>query len=312
MDQLLIVYAGKGQNDTYDTNTIWPHQWWLSLHDNCVARTVSSGGHDYKVDAYCCVQEQTASGSYGTFGTICHEYTHCFGFPDYYNGTTQYVGRWDLMDYGNNNDGGFCPPNYSAHERMLMGWTTPVELTRPTTVTNMAAGESYLIRNDGYDNEYYIVENRQRTGWDEALPGSGIVVFHIDYDADIWVSIDAMDNTATRQHYTLFYANNNKSSSYQSGWAYPYAENDSLTGTSKPAAILWHANAEGARQMSKPLSHMSVIDGLASFHFMGGIPLAVSSPSVLHTSPSILYRLGPIYIIRCPDGEVKKVMKANM
>jgi hypothetical protein len=93
------------------------------------------------------------------------------------------------MDLGNYNEGGFCPPCYSAHERMHLGWLDPIELTETTTITDMESishgkKEAYLIRNDGYSNEFYIVENRQQTGWDSSLPGSGIVIFHVDYDED--------------------------------------------------------------------------------------------------------------------------------
>lgn len=36
VNQLLIIYSGKGQNDGGDSNTIWPHQCWLSEHDDAV------------------------------------------------------------------------------------------------------------------------------------------------------------------------------------------------------------------------------------------------------------------------------------
>ena len=132
VNQLLIVYAGKGMNDGGDGNTIWPHQWWMSEHlkDSesdvyCEPIEVSCDDKDYLVDCYCTVQEEGVTSA--SFGTICHEYSHCFGFPDFYNGSTKYVGSWDLMDYGNYNGGGYCPAGYSAHERWLMGWLTPTQ-----------------------------------------------------------------------------------------------------------------------------------------------------------------------------------------
>jgi M6 family metalloprotease-like protein len=97
------------------------------------------------------------------------------------------------MDYGNYNGNGYCPAGYSAHERWLMGWLTPTELTSATTVTDMPAlndkPQAYLIRNDGFENEYYLVENRQQKGWDTNIPGKGILIFHIDYDPTLWVSV---------------------------------------------------------------------------------------------------------------------------
>jgi M6 family metalloprotease-like protein len=289
VDQLLIIYAGQGMNTSSDPNTIWPHQWWLSQHLNLETededdyrsyRTVKQGEEEYYIDSYCCLQEYVAGNPPRTpFGTICHEYSHCFGFPDlYYGNGTKVVDTWDLMDYGNYNGQGYRPCGYSAHERMMMGWIAPVELTSTTTITNMPAlarePVAYLIRNDGAENEFYIVENRQQWGWDEDLPGSGIVVFHIDYDKDVWNSITTYVNSSSRKRYHIFPANNGSRVSGLSGWAYPYVEhgvlvNDCLTNTSKPAATLYNPNIDGQLLMSKPITGMAVdANGLASFVFM--------------------------------------------
>ena len=287
INQLIIVFAGKGSSygsfgGGYDT--IWPHQWRLNEHldlttsdpsDFRDACTFESNGNIYTVDVYCAVQEIGSKGGYDSFGTICHEYTHCFGFPDFYEGQKMYVGQWDLMDYGNMNDNGYCPAGYSAHERWQMEWLEPIELKDPTTITGIHAlseeGEAYLIRNDDYPSEYYIVENRQPIGFDTKLPGSGVIIFHIDYDESLWTSYDynMQVNTSYRQHYTIFPANNMTSIYSGSGWAYPYGVNNSLTDTSQPAARLWHESSDGSLLMSKPLYNISVdSDGLASFDFM--------------------------------------------
>ena len=293
IDQMLIIYAGQGMNAGGGTNTIWPHQWWLSQHlnqetaeptDRRGFRTVTEGGREYYVDCYCCLQEYVEDDSPSTpFGTICHEYSHCFGLPDFYFNGGKVVGDWDLMDSGNFNGQGFRPCNYSAHEKMLMGWLTPIELTSPVTITDMPAltdePVAYFIRNEGSENEYYFVENRQQTGWDESLPGSGIVVFHIDYDKDIWLSTTQYANNNDKKRYRIIPANNKIGVSNSSGWAYPYVTmdiffnktvvNDSLTNTSNPAATLNTPNLDGQRLMSKPITQMSVDDnGLASFVFM--------------------------------------------
>jgi hypothetical protein len=215
------------------------------------------------------------------------------------------------MDSGNYNGDGYVPCGYSAHERWLMGWLTPVELSQGTTVDGIPAlsdkPEAYLIRNDGYENEYYIVENRQQSGWDANLPGSGVVIFHIDYDPDLWVSTKVMANTYSSKHYTIIPANNKSYYTNAAGWAYPYGENDELTNTSAPASTLLHKKSDGSLLMNKPVTNITVTERLASFDFMGGAT-GIFEKKVLG-QPKILYDLGPIYIIRNAQGEIKKVMK---
>lgn len=288
VNQLLIIFAGMGMNDGGGSNSIWAHQWWLSDHrdqstedsdDYCEPRSVIYGDNTYLVDCYCAVPE--IGKRYATFGTICHEYSHCFGFPDFYFSSTSYVKDWDLMDYGNYNGGGYLPCGYSAHERWLMGWLTFEELTAATTVSDMPAlsdeAKAYLIRNDGYENEYYVIENRQQKGWDAGLPGSGVIIFHIDYDPSVWASTDVCPNHYAytsrglsfpeSKMYTIFPANGNTSTAYTNRWAYPYQGNDELTNTSNPSSTLFHENSDGELLMSKSLTDIAVNDGLASFVF---------------------------------------------
>ena len=319
VNQLLIIHAGHGMHDTTGSDLIWPHQWWMSEHLKdrqegvyCDPITVSTGDKDYLVDTYCALNELSQYNDYSSFGIICHEYTHCFGFPDYYyDYDTTTMHSWDLMDNGNYNGKGYLPAGYSAHERWLMGWLTPIELTSTTTVVNMPAladeGTAYLIRNDGYENEYYIVENRQPRGWDADLPGNGILVFHIDYDPAIWTSTDEDTNSTKHKRYTVFHANNKTIISYEDGWAYPYQKNNSLTNTSKPAATLYNENSDGTKFMNKPITNMAVTGGLASFD----ITIATTGMSDVTTSgpAQLLYRFGMVDIVRDSQGNIQKTIR---
>ncbi len=317
VDQIFILYAGKGQNDGGGAQSIWPHQWRLSEQSEDPWNR--EWGHPYQVaegllvDSYGAFAELTGRGTYGTFGTLCHEYSHCLGLPDiYYGSSTQVVGAWDLMDRGNTNAGGFCPPGYSAHERMLLGWVKPKEYEGTVTVDDMPplsdAPEAGLLRNDGWPDEYYVIENRQQKGWDASLPGSGILIFHIDYDEAVWAT--GIPNSRELKRYSIIPANNKTSTatSISKDWAYPYQDNHELTDTSTPAAKLHHPNAEGILLMSKPITDMAVsADGLASL-VINADPTAIRQVSAAG-SHQVLYNIGPITIMRGADGTVFKVLR---
>ena len=317
VDQILILFAGKGQNNGGGSNTIWANQWRLS--EQSEEPFYREWGHPYEVcegllvDNYGVFPELTGKNTYGTFGTLCHEYGHCLGLPDFYYGSaTQVVGRWDIMDYGNYNDDGFCPPGYSAHERMYLGWLDAKELTESTSVTALGplveSGEAYLIRNDGWADEYYVIENRQQTGWDKSLPGSGILVFHVDYDEEVWRY--GIPNSRSLLRYSIIPANG--SSGIREGWGYPYMSNgmvvnDMLTNDTKPAATLNNPNIDGQKLMSKPVTNMKVENGLASFDVkIAGTSIRETGLSI---KPQVLYEIGPVTILRAPDGKIIKVVK---
>ena len=321
IDQILVLFAGLGQNDGGDSNTIWAHQAALSIYklDPVV---VNSSDKTYMIDHYGFIPEKGKTSA--TFGTFCHEFGHCMTLPDFYYGSTSIIGDWDIMDHGNYNNNGYCPANYSAHERMVLGWLEVKELTEPTSITDMPAlGDepvAYMIRNDAYPNEYYILENRQQQGWDKYLPGSGLVIFHIDYDEKLWVY--GNPNTYVDNHYTIFPANGMSYTAMKSGWAYPYGTKDSLTNNSNPAATLRHAAQDGTKLMSKPITNIRVSNGLVSFDFMGGdnSQTAIQSQTS-NLKPQIkeVYDLSGrqipqgamgtgIYIIKYANGQTRKVV----
>ena len=51
---------------------------------------------------------------------------------------------------------------------------------------SIIADSNNIIYNDGYPNEYFLLENRQKKRWDANLPGAGLLVLHVDYDDGVW------------------------------------------------------------------------------------------------------------------------------
>ena len=196
VDQVYLLYAGKGEADGGAANTIWPHAYDLTssyyYHDG--TGPVSVGTNLY-VNSYACGPELDGySGTIAGIGTMCHEYSHCLGYPDFYDidySGGQGMGSWDLMDGGSYNGDGFQPAGYTSYERWFAGWETPIELKdQNVEVSDMKSlqndGEFYIIYNDNNSDEFYLLENRQKDGWDASTPYNGLLIIHVDYDASVW------------------------------------------------------------------------------------------------------------------------------
>ena len=196
VDQVYVVYAGKGEADGGAANTIWPH-----AYDLTSSKAYGDGegpvtvGTNLKVNSYACGPElDGASGDIAGIGTMCHEYSHCLGYPDFYDidySGGQGMGAWDLMDQGSYNGGGYQPAGYTSYERWFAGWGAPIELKdQDVEVRNLKSmqnnGDYYIIYNDKNANEFYLLENRQKEGWDASAPGAGLLILHCDYDASVW------------------------------------------------------------------------------------------------------------------------------
>ena len=193
------------------------------------------------------------------------------------------MGDFDLMCSGSYNGDGICPAGYSAYEKAQCGWLTLKDMTNIEQETSIvgvqpmsADGDAYIIKNKGHEDEYYILENRQKTGWDSYLPASGLMITHVDYDADIWdwnmpntsgKYEDANENTKTNDHQrlTIFRAGKSTAEYGDASDLYPYGSNNSLTKTSSPASTLYNTNSDGSNYMHIDINNIAVKSGKASF-----------------------------------------------
>ena len=198
VDQVMIIYAGEGEADGGAESTIWPHEWQLQ-YVNLDFEVVDG----LKINTYAVANEGSVQQDYWTgieyfavngIGTICHEFSHCLGLPDMYDtgyGGYYGMGAWSLMDSGSYNGDGFIPSGYTSYDKYCIGWIEPTELTTATEVNDMhAVNESddvYIIKNAAHPDEYYLIESRQKKGWDAETPAKGMLILHVDYDPDIWL-----------------------------------------------------------------------------------------------------------------------------
>lgn len=297
VEQVYVLFAGLGQAAGGDENTIWPHESKLQYGNN---GSYVSKDNNVAVNTYACGPELTLQYTPIAYrervdgiGTLCHEFSHCLGYPDLYD--TNYggnfgMGSFDLMDSGSYNGESFCPPNYSAYEKWFAGWITPIVLDKPASVKGMQAqdvkyGQAFVVYNDNNKNEYYLIENRQQSVgiWDKQLPASGMMITHVDYDENIWAwnNVNTIVNYSNQygkdyayldndhQRLTIFHADNEEGASTksQAGDLYPFNGNNSLTDTSSPAATIY----QGGSTMDKPITNITQNeDGSIDFDFMGG------------------------------------------
>ena len=283
VDQVYVVYAGKGEADGGASYTIWPHAWSLS---SAGVGTVTLDGKI--INSYACGSELDGqTGTIAGIGTMCHEFSHCLGYPDFYD--TDYsggqgMGNWDLMDSGSYNGDGYQPCGYTAYERWMAGWKTPITLTSTTAVTGMKSlqdgGESYIIYNSGNSNEFYMLENRQLTGWDASLPGKGLLIVHVDYDESAW-SYNKPNDEPSHQRMTWIPADNQYQYTTYQGTKYytvegmatdpfPYGSVNAFNKSTTPAATFYNKNANGEKYLDSSIENITQnADGTISFNFRG-------------------------------------------
>lgn len=176
IDGLFLVHAGGGAeaepNKAKRPDKIWSHKWTLPA-------TFTKNG--VKAFAYFTAPED------GRLGVFSHEFGHFLGLPDLYD--TSYrshgIGNWCLMAGGSWNGNGDRPARLSAWCLARLGWITPqnVKTAKTLTLKTLEVDKTACFRlwNGGKASpEYFLIENRQKSGRDSDLPASGLAVWHVD------------------------------------------------------------------------------------------------------------------------------------
>ena len=285
-DQVFFLYAGLGQASGGSASTIWPHESELRYWP-CGVLSYSTG----KINTYACANElqpeTQGSSRYisAGIGTICHEFSHCLGFADMYDtsgGGGYGMSVFDVMDQGSYNGNGFVPCNYTAFERIYAGWVEAIELDAPATVKDMKSvsdyGRPFIMYNYKNTNEYFLMENRQNTGWDEGLYGSnGLLITHVNYVPSRWANNSVNWSTEKIQCCTVVNADGSRDNTQYSlqGDLYPYevkgvTMNDEFTDDSEPAAKLYNKNSDNSYALGIPITQIKRSKGSISFLVCGG------------------------------------------
>ena len=189
VDRLLILHSTKGQEESPGTtNRIWSHF--------TEFESVLDLPNDKKAGHYTMASLQTGSSG---VGTMLHEMLHQMGAVDLYpvhdEGAYQSwkgPGDWDIMASGNWNGGGRWPAlptaasleliNAPRIDALVLEW--PEQASKPCigpTVEFEGMSEGgRAVKIQIAPREFVFIEYRSDSGYDQRLPGHGILVTYQD------------------------------------------------------------------------------------------------------------------------------------
>lgn len=178
VDGLIVVHSGSGAEFSGSTSDIWSHKWGI----------IPRQKDGVYVSSYSIQPEYWITPGDITIGVYAHEIGHVFGLPDLYDldGTSRGIGRWSLMANGSwNGSLGNSPAHPDAWCRCQLGFCTPTIVGDQMSGASIPAIENTptafrLWPDGGGTTEYFLIENRQKTGYDASLPGSGMLIWHVD------------------------------------------------------------------------------------------------------------------------------------
>ncbi|MCK4427119.1 MAG: M6 family metalloprotease domain-containing protein, partial [candidate division Zixibacteria bacterium] len=178
VDGLIIVHAGPGAEETGSVDDIWSHKWQMP------SVVWKNGVRLYIFN----MDPEIQGGGLAKIGVFGHEFGHTLGAYDLYDydESSEGVGKWSVMAYGCWNNGGATPAHFDAwHKYKILGFSEVEQLTANQTDVEILQAETSpvayrLWTSGGGGSQYFLVENRQKTGFDSALPGEGLLIYHVD------------------------------------------------------------------------------------------------------------------------------------
>ena len=247
VDMMYFIVAGyganySGNNDAY----LWPHKWSLEYVDVPAYNGKRMGKYACSVELY--GWESNQQTILDGIGTVCHEFSHVLGLPDEYDtdyeagGQSHDPGQWSVMAGGSYSQLGRLPVGYSAFQRYASGFLTPKVITstgkfelNPMQENN----EAYMLKTP-VDKEFFLLENRQQSGWDAMLPGHGMLVFRVDStNLEVWES-NKVNATPSHNYYELLRAGNSTSGA-QASDPFPGTSNImTLNNSTTPSLCTWN------------------------------------------------------------------------
>ncbi len=220
VDMIYFIFSGLGSYiEGNDSRLLWPHQYDISY-----SRTVRKDG--VKLGRYACSTELFGSTDWSVLegiGTICHEFSHVLGLPDFYDTANLYEyeecvtpSSWSVMANGADYNYGRTPCCFSLFERYALGFAQPTLIEEPGSFSleGLQASNTGYRLNTPVSREFFFLENRQRTKWDSALPGHGMLIFRVDSTSTSPWEYNTVNDNPDHPYYELLRAGGVKSDAY--------------------------------------------------------------------------------------------------
>lgn len=256
IDNVHIIYAGYGEEAGGPSSAIWAHEY--------PHRIILTSEIGYSLAGYSCSPE--LRGNQGSnishIGVVCHELGHALGAMDYYDtnygtgGEYDGTGKWDIMASGSWNDNGRTPPNFNPYVRTaIFGWnkqetlTAEQQIVMPRMEVDNAEQTVVYRMETGSEGDYFLLENRQQYSFDAALPGSGLMVYHVHPNIERYRSTNTINATHPQAMYPVCAAYSEPSKKKYGNinsneCPFPGSSNVKLfTPSSMPAAVAWNGSA---------------------------------------------------------------------
>jgi len=182
IDGVILIHAGQGAEATGSDYDIWSHKWQVA---------VSKTYDGVRTSSYTTEPEYWFTSGDMTVGVFCHELGHVFGLPDLYDTdySSEGVGDWSLMAGGSwNGSLGNSPSRFDAWSAIKLGFASSTVVTSRSVNAEFTAGTTtaqpsiFRVEKGATSgaSQYFLLENRQKTGTDSGLDGSGLLIWHID------------------------------------------------------------------------------------------------------------------------------------
>lgn len=266
VDNIFIIYAGKGEASSGIAETVWPHSFELTKAG------IDLQYNGVTISKYGCSNELRNDNVPDGIGTFVHEFSHVLGLPDLYNTVNsmddETPGPWSVMDRGPYNNNSCTPPAYSCFERYSLGWCEPDTLaaTGDYTLQDInASNHCYLVPNPKNGREFLMFENRQQQGWDKYIPGHGMLVWHIEFAQQVWNS-NTPNNNPGHKRVDIVEADNKYGGYSYEGDPWPGSKKKTeFSRTTRPALLTW----SGKDFDISALTDIAETDGVITFSATG-------------------------------------------